>query len=215
MFGRFNQEMKSPSSPGSSAAFRWREVGVMNTDWTSAGNESRKEKKKASPITLVWFNYLWELLFSWGFIRMLVMNSICEEMEGTGVALTWCCRDTGTHHWEGVGVGKSSFLRGPEGLRQREGTKDTQWTWPESSNKHRGVRDAGCWYAGWHAGMQETEGTSQRNSKKETMSLPFSAAHFNLLNAKPGQNNVRFVSNFMTNKNLILACRRDEQRDRF
>lgn len=72
--------------------------------------------------------------------------------------------------------------------------------------------------------MQETEGTSQRNkegreTRKETrprMSLPFSAAHFNLLNAAPGQNNVRFVSNFITNQNLILVWRRrDEQRDRF
>lgn len=94
-----------------------------------------------------------------------------------------------------------------EVTRQREETKDTQWTWPENRDKHRGVRDAG------------DRGSRQRNSGKETrpeMSVPFSAARFNLLNTTPGQNNVRFVSNFITNQNLILAWRRrDERRDRF
>lgn len=77
MFGRFNQEMKSPPSPGSSAAFRWREVGVMNADWTSAGNESRKEKKKQAPsllcdsITSENFYSLGDLFVCWWWIQFV------------------------------------------------------------------------------------------------------------------------------------------------
>lgn len=161
-----------------------------------------KKKKKASPITLVWFNYLLELLFSWGFIHMMVMNSICEATEGTGVAPSWCCCDVGTEHWEGVGENPS-----PWGAQRGSGKEKGPRTLKELARKQ------------WQAQGSQGCRSSQRNGRKEMrpgMSVPFSAAHFNLLHTTPGQNNVRFVSNFITNQNLILAWRRrDEQRDRF
>lgn len=129
-----------------------------------------------------------------------------RKWKGQGIEPAWCCRDVGTQHWEAVGENPS-----PRGDQRGSGKEKGPWTLNEPGQKAVTSTEV--------SEMQKTEGSSQGSRGKEMrpgMPVPFSAARFNLLNTAPGQNNVRFVSNFITNQNLILAWRRrDEQRDRF
>lgn len=134
----------------------------MNADWTSAGNEARIKKKnlKKSPITLVWFNYLRELLFSRGFIHMFVMNSICEGMEETA-GPTWCSRDMRTQQWKGEGQNPScrGDTRDSGRGHDQGGSVEPGCEEQESNTKQRDVGDG----REWPEKQQEGEEGRERN----------------------------------------------------
>lgn len=109
-----------------------------------------------------------------------------------------CCCDVRTRRWKEArrleGVGESPSCQGDTRDTSRgKGTRMLLGTRREKAVESREV--LGC-------------GRSREGEKPETApqrALPFSGAHSNLQHAKPGQNIVRFVSNFITNQNIILA----------
>lgn len=177
----------------------------MNADWTSAGNESReggiKKKKKQAPsllcdsITSENFYSRGDLFIWWWWIQF-VRKWKGQGWHARGAAVTW------GQHCEGMGENPSAW-GDQRGLGKGKGARTP------SEDEHKAKTSIQL------SGMQDSQGNSGEETRPG-MSVPFPAAHFNLLNTTPGQNNVRFVSNFIANQNLILACRRsDEQRDRF
>lgn len=135
---------------------RWLGLG-----WEWGRNKKKKKPNKKflkSPITLAWFNYLWGLFFSWGFIHTLVMNSNGEGMEGPVVPAR-CCRDARTRRWDGDGQSPScrGDTRDPgrgQGPRRLRGAQEQ-----ESDTKQRGVGDGGE----WPEKLQEGEEAKERN----------------------------------------------------
>lgn len=105
-------------------------------------------KKKKRPITLVWFNYLWELLFSWGFIHTFMMNSICEGCKGQwrcprDAAVTWGHgggrKPGGWREWE-----KVLLVKVTRGTRAEGRERECSW----AQGGRRQWRAGRCWAVG-------------------------------------------------------------------
>lgn len=136
----------------------------MNADWTSAGNESRKKKRKRKPhhscviqlpprtfILLGIYSYVHDEFNLWGNVR---------DSDGTRAMLLWR-EDTAVEGSQAAGGSgwKSFSSRWCKGLGQRKGPRRLRGAWAQRSKKAVASREV--------SGVRETETTEQRSSGKE------------------------------------------------